>query len=544
MQVNSTIDALSRRLGRSPTPAEVAQGDRRSPASPCSRRMEASVAYEATSLDAPRASDSDGDSYADSIGADDDAYEQIEYLRDDRADDARAARARPPGAQAALRGRPDAVGDRRPDRRVADARLAADPPRARRACARSPTPPSPRSKSSGPVAWPCDAKRNCRPTALLAAARACCGGGTPDSPTTLERVGGLQAQYAPAMYDRAMDAARGVRARRGHPRARARRRSVQGTLMRATIHLVSAADYWTFDSGVARVDARRWLRNSRDTDTPSDRRRRAPGATAIAGRSMPRTGARGVWSGGPCSRASSSGPTCFACRRGDVGRSAAPTCYVRGGRPVCPAPDAHPPPPACRRTLGARLRSARSDRPRAPTSTSCHRARRPRPGRRRATRVRDLVGLLRALAADLKRSRRPRRGAARPGDARAGALPTGLRTRAAARASRGARESSPHGSHRPRIFTAMNSSGDRRPSWSTAGSAGSCAARATGASRSTRRTRLDRATRARSARRRTADGATRERAPSGRVGVAGERVCALGPRRRSRRPRGSKPAAR
>jgi RNA polymerase sigma-B factor len=43
--------------------------------------MEASVAYEATSLDAPRASDSDSDSYAESIGAEDETYEQIEYLQ-------------------------------------------------------------------------------------------------------------------------------------------------------------------------------------------------------------------------------------------------------------------------------------------------------------------------------------------------------------------------------------------------------------------------------------------------------------------------------
>jgi RNA polymerase sigma-B factor len=40
------------------------------------------VAYEASSLDAPRSSgDSDGDSYAESVGADDEAYEQIEYVQ-------------------------------------------------------------------------------------------------------------------------------------------------------------------------------------------------------------------------------------------------------------------------------------------------------------------------------------------------------------------------------------------------------------------------------------------------------------------------------
>jgi len=80
MRVNSTVDVMSRRLGRSPTPAEVA-ADINLPAEQVLEAMEASVAYEATSLDAPRSTEADGDSYADSIGADDDAYEQIEYLQ-------------------------------------------------------------------------------------------------------------------------------------------------------------------------------------------------------------------------------------------------------------------------------------------------------------------------------------------------------------------------------------------------------------------------------------------------------------------------------
>ena len=79
MQVNATVEAMSRRMGRSPTPAEVAKEIGASPESVL-EAMEASVAYEASSLDAPRASDSEGDSYADSIGADDAAYEQIEYM--------------------------------------------------------------------------------------------------------------------------------------------------------------------------------------------------------------------------------------------------------------------------------------------------------------------------------------------------------------------------------------------------------------------------------------------------------------------------------
>ena len=80
MQVNSTVDAMSRRLGRSPTPAEVAVEIDSTPELVL-EAMEATVAYEATSLDAPRSSENDGDSYAESIGADDDAYEQIEYMQ-------------------------------------------------------------------------------------------------------------------------------------------------------------------------------------------------------------------------------------------------------------------------------------------------------------------------------------------------------------------------------------------------------------------------------------------------------------------------------
>ena len=80
MQVNSHVEVLSRKLGRSPTPAEIGAEIGASPEAVL-EAMEASVAYEASSLDAPRAHEDDSDSYADSIGAEDDAYEQIEYLQ-------------------------------------------------------------------------------------------------------------------------------------------------------------------------------------------------------------------------------------------------------------------------------------------------------------------------------------------------------------------------------------------------------------------------------------------------------------------------------
>jgi hypothetical protein len=92
----------------------------------------------------------------------------------------------------------------------------------------------------------------------------------------LDRVGGIQAQYAPSMYV-------GIRARLRDftrdslTRALERRTVVQATLMRSTIHLVSRQDYWPITLAVS--DARRrWaLRNSRrasgDIETAASRLR-------------------------------------------------------------------------------------------------------------------------------------------------------------------------------------------------------------------------------------------------------------------------------
>ena len=66
-------------------------------------------------------------------------------------------------------------------------------------------------------------------------------------------MGGLQAQYAPSMYIglwSRMEGSNGT----AH-RALERRSVVQATLMRATIHLVSRADYWPFEIGVKRARA-------------------------------------------------------------------------------------------------------------------------------------------------------------------------------------------------------------------------------------------------------------------------------------------------
>jgi hypothetical protein len=86
-------------------------------------------------------------------------------------------------------------------------------------------------------------------------------------PRALERVGGIQAQYAPSMYiglwSRLRDFERAVLTR-----ALERRTVVQATLMRSTIHLVSAADFWPFADGV-REPRRAWWQRAA-TDRPPD----------------------------------------------------------------------------------------------------------------------------------------------------------------------------------------------------------------------------------------------------------------------------------
>ena len=81
-------------------------------------------------------------------------------------------------------------------------------------------------------------------------------------PRALERMGGLQAQYAPSMYIGLFSRVEGFE-RDALTRALERRSVVQATLMRGTIHLVSRRDYWPLE--VAVRDARRawWMRANR-----------------------------------------------------------------------------------------------------------------------------------------------------------------------------------------------------------------------------------------------------------------------------------------
>jgi Winged helix DNA-binding domain len=81
-------------------------------------------------------------------------------------------------------------------------------------------------------------------------------------PRALERMGALQAQYAPSMYIGLWSRVQGFE-RDALTRALERRGVVQGTLMRGTIHLVSRRDYWPL--ALAIRDARRawWMRTHR-----------------------------------------------------------------------------------------------------------------------------------------------------------------------------------------------------------------------------------------------------------------------------------------
>lgn len=83
-------------------------------------------------------------------------------------------------------------------------------------------------------------------------------------PEALDRMAGLQAQYAPAMYIGLWSRVDGL-ARADVTEALERRTAVQGTLLRCTIHLVSATDYWPIAAGV-RQARRDWFIKSRRGD--------------------------------------------------------------------------------------------------------------------------------------------------------------------------------------------------------------------------------------------------------------------------------------
>lgn len=79
------------------------------------------------------------------------------------------------------------------------------------------------------------------------------------TPAVLEKMAGLQAQYAPSSYIGLWSRRLGMR-RPDLDAALEDRSVIQGTLMRVTIHLASREDYWPFAAGLRRSRRRMWLR--------------------------------------------------------------------------------------------------------------------------------------------------------------------------------------------------------------------------------------------------------------------------------------------
>jgi hypothetical protein len=124
-------------------------------------------------------------------------------------------------------------------------------------------------------------------------------------PKALERIGTLQAQYAPSMYVGLWSRVEGFE-RDALTRALERRKVVQGTMMRVTIHLASRADYWPLV--VAVRDARRelWLRATHRREisrreivaTAKRLRRRLAGGTMTRKEITDFVGKDSVWTNG------------------------------------------------------------------------------------------------------------------------------------------------------------------------------------------------------------------------------------------------------
>jgi hypothetical protein len=80
-------------------------------------------------------------------------------------------------------------------------------------------------------------------------------------PKVLDRMGTLQAQYAPSMYVGLWTRMKEFK-REQLDRALERASVAQGTLMRATIHLVSSSDYWPVAIAIRRGRREAWLKAS------------------------------------------------------------------------------------------------------------------------------------------------------------------------------------------------------------------------------------------------------------------------------------------
>jgi hypothetical protein len=96
----------------------------------------------------------------------------------------------------------------------------------------------------------------------------------------VERIGGLQTQVSRSGYIGLWTRFRGV-TREAYTQALHDRRLIQGTLMRVTIHTVSAADYWPMTEAVRRERRRWYLRTWARTRRDRDMQRMATAARRV-----------------------------------------------------------------------------------------------------------------------------------------------------------------------------------------------------------------------------------------------------------------------
>jgi hypothetical protein len=90
----------------------------------------------------------------------------------------------------------------------------------------------------------------------------------PDLPAALRRIGGIQAQYAPAMYVGLWSRVSDLQ-REAVTRALEDRSAIQATLLRSTIHLVAADDFWPWAIAVRRARRESFLRGRPDAPSPA-----------------------------------------------------------------------------------------------------------------------------------------------------------------------------------------------------------------------------------------------------------------------------------
>jgi len=99
-------------------------------------------------------------------------------------------------------------------------------------------------------------------------------------PRALERLGGIQDQYAPNAYIRLWSCLEGFR-RDDLTHALERRSVVQATLLRSTIHVVSRRDYWPFAVAIRAPQRDWWIRTRKPRPAERELERQAAKLRAL-----------------------------------------------------------------------------------------------------------------------------------------------------------------------------------------------------------------------------------------------------------------------